>query len=185
MRGDRRIPATANGYLHLAAKLTGLSERKFLHIELFPGIIDRNVVMAGNKMAGSLVTMTTLNTEHLILIIDDEEAVREAVSDILGFANIRVLVAADGALGIELFRVHYQQIDLVLLDLSMPGLNGADTFQELRKIDPNARVVLSSGYDETEATRRFVGQGLTGFLQKPYNMKNLVHKVEEYLGSAQ
>lgn len=116
------------------------------------------------------------------MVIDDEEAVREAVSDILGFAGIQVLAAADGGSGIELFKAHQQQIDLVLLDLSMPGLNGAETFRELRKIDTAVKVILSSGYDEAEATRWFIGEGQVGFLQKPYNMKNLVQMVEGYLG---
>ncbi|HRQ38644.1 MAG TPA: response regulator [Chloroflexota bacterium] len=118
---------------------------------------------------------------QLVLIIDDEEAVREAVCDILGFAEIGVLTAVDGRTGIDLFKARRHEIDLVLLDLSMPGLNGADTFQELRKIEPAVKVILSSGYDEAEATRQFVGQGLAGFLQKPYNMKVLVQKVQEYL----
>lgn len=126
--------------------------------------------------------MVVKNMGQVVLIIDDEEAVREAVSDILGFAGVEVLAAVDGDMGIDLFKTHQHDIALVLLDLSMPGLNGADTFQELRKIDPSVRVILSSGYDEAEATRHFVGQGLAGFLQKPYNMKVLVHKVEEYLG---
>lgn len=126
--------------------------------------------------------MTVTDVNQLVLIIDDEEAVREAVSDILEFVGIGVLTAVDGVSGIDLFRAHQHEIDLVLLDLSMPGLNGADTFQELRKIDPTVKVILSSGFDEAEVTRQFVGQGLAGFLQKPYNMKDLVVKVREYLG---
>lgn len=117
-----------------------------------------------------------------ILLIDDEEAVREAVSDILGFAGFDVLTAVDGVTGIELFRNHYQQIALVLLDLSMPGLNGAETFTVLRQIDPQVQVLLSSGYDEAEAISHFVGTGLAGFLQKPYNMPRLVEVVKSYLG---
>ncbi|HXW01551.1 MAG TPA: response regulator [Anaerolineae bacterium] len=125
--------------------------------------------------------MAINETSSVVLVIDDEEAVREAVSDILEFEGIRVLTAVDGMVGIELFKAHHQEVCLVLLDLSMPGLNGADTFQALRQIDPAVRVVLSSGYDEAEATRQFVGQGLVGFLQKPYNMRHLVKKVKEYL----
>ncbi len=127
--------------------------------------------------------MVANKVNQLVMIIDDEEAVREAVSDILEFEGVQVLTAVDGITGIALFQQHHHDIDLVLLDLSMPGLNGVATFQELRQIDPHVQVVLSSGYDEAEATRHFVGQGLVGFLQNPYNMKNLVLKVKEYLGS--
>jgi DNA-binding NtrC family response regulator len=125
--------------------------------------------------------MSGTQTGQTVLVIDDEEAVREAVTDILEFEGVRVLTAVDGTTGIHLFSTYTQEINLVLLDLSMPGLNGAETFQELRKINPAVRVVLSSGYDEAEATRQFVGQGLVGFLQKPYSMRNLVHKLKEYL----
>lgn len=116
-----------------------------------------------------------------VLLIDDEEAVREAVADILAYSGLEVLTAVDGVTGIELFRNHYQEIALVLLDLSMPGLNGAETFTVLRQIDPNVQVLLSSGYDEAEATSYFVGAGLAGFLQKPYNMPRLVEVVLSYL----
>jgi DNA-binding NtrC family response regulator len=118
----------------------------------------------------------------LVLVIDDEEAVREAVTDILEFVGMGVMTAVDGISGIERFKAHQEEIDLILLDLSMPGLNGADTFCELRKIDPMAKVILSSGYDEAEATRHFVGQGLVSFLQKPYNLPVLVNMVRENLG---
>ena len=65
----------------------------------------------------------------------------------------------------------------MLLDLSMPGLSGEETFEALRAIDPSVRVLLSSGYSEAEATRRFVGRGLAGFLQKPYRPGALVEAV--------
>jgi len=127
--------------------------------------------------------MAVNEISQTVLVIDDEEAVREAVSDILEFEGVHVLTAVDGTTGIDLYKAHSQEVNLVLLDLSMPGLNGAATFQALRQIDPAVRVVLSSGYDEAEATRQFVGQELAGFLQKPYNMRHLVKKVKEYLAS--
>jgi DNA-binding NtrC family response regulator len=126
--------------------------------------------------------MMNVEKAQVVLVIDDEEAVRDAVTDILEFVGMVVMSAVDGISGIELFRAHQEEIDLVLLDLSMPGLNGADTFDELRKINPAAKVILSSGYDEAEATRYFVGQGVVSFLQKPYNMPVLVKKVRESLG---
>ncbi len=125
--------------------------------------------------------MTLKNKNHLVLVIDDEEAVREAVTDILEFAGFSVITAVDGEKGIELFKAHQQEVDLVLLDLSMPGLNGADTCREIRNIDPDAKIILSSGYDEALVSGQFVGQGLAGFLQKPYNMPLLVQKIQEYI----
>jgi PAS domain S-box-containing protein len=121
------------------------------------------------------------SVEGLVLVIDDEEAVREAVTDILELHGLDVVTAADGQTGIELFRQRSQEISLVLLDLSMPGLSGQETFRALRGIDPTVPVILSSGYNEHEATRRFVGKGLAGFLQKPYNLEGLVEKIQQYL----
>jgi len=69
----------------------------------------------------------------------------------------------------------------VLLDLSMPGLSGEDTFEALRRLNVDVRIVLSSGYSEAEATRRFVGRGLAGFLQKPYRPETLVETVRRAL----
>lgn len=129
----------------------------------------------------SRIIMKKRNPGHqTILVIDDEEAVREAVFDILGFEGWRVLTAVDGPAGIELFKICYREVDLVLLDLSMPGMSGAETFQKLKEIEPEVKVILSSGFDEAEVTRHFVGAGLAGFLQKPYDMQHLVKKVKEY-----
>lgn len=135
-----------------------------------------------------LLRVTTDMTETnqgdtVVLVIDDEEAVREAVTDILVFEGIQVITAVDGYQGIDLFKNQHTHIDLVLLDLSMPGINGADTYKALREINPDVKIILSSGFDEAEATKHFVGQGLAGFLQKPYKMKNLVIKIKEYLNS--
>lgn len=120
----------------------------------------------------------------LVLVIDDEEPVREAVTDILGLEGIEVITAASGASGIDLYRNQASDINLVLLDLSMPGLNGEETYHELRKINPKVRTLLSSGYHESEATHRFKGQGLAGFLQKPYSATTLVKAVWHHINQS-
>ena len=78
-----------------------------------------------------------------------------------------------------------EKIDVVLLDMQMPVMNGAETFQALRAIDPHVKVILSSGYNEIEATGRFVDQGLAAFLQKPYDLDTLVAKVRSVLTSTE
>jgi PAS domain S-box-containing protein len=118
---------------------------------------------------------------RLILVIDDEDPVREAVSDILDMEGIPVLAAADGAAGLELYYQRQAEIRLVLLDLSMPGLSGEETFHALRRINPDVRVVLSSGYSQTEAARRFTDQPVAGFLQKPYDVDALIAEVWRHL----
>ncbi len=117
----------------------------------------------------------------LVLVVDDEEAVREVINSVLEVAGFDTLVARDGAAAVQLFRENRTEIGLVLLDLSMPGLSGEQTFEELRRLDPTVRVLLSSGYSEAEATRRFVGRGLAGFIQKPYRPEHLVDAVRRAL----
>jgi CheY-like chemotaxis protein len=117
----------------------------------------------------------------VVLVVDDEEAVREVINSVLEAAAFDTLVARDGATAVQLFRDNGAEIGLVLLDLSMPGLSGEQTFEELRRLDPTVRVLLSSGHSEAEATRRFVGRGLAGFIQKPYRPEQLVDAVRRAL----
>jgi FixJ family two-component response regulator len=105
----------------------------------------------------------------LVLVIDDEEVVRDAVLAMLESQGFQARVASSGAEGVAIYRAYCDRVRLVLLDLSMPGLGGLETFELLRDIDPKVRVVLCSGYNEAEATRTFVGKGLAGFLHKPYD----------------
>ncbi len=121
------------------------------------------------------------NPRKIVLVIDDEEPVREAVSDILGMEGVDVLQAADGQTGIGVYQAHMAEIDLVLLDLSMPGLSGEDTLKELHQIDPQVRILLSSGYSESEVTYGLEQSGLVGFLQKPYRMDTLLEEVSRHL----
>ncbi|MFN8596290.1 MAG: response regulator [Anaerolineae bacterium] len=124
-------------------------------------------------------------TEPVLLVIDDEEPVRLAVTDILELSHWKVLTAASGEEGLDVYRQHQAEIDLVLLDLSMPGLSGDETFQRLRQIDPQVRVILSSGYDPVEVARRFSGQAHVGFIQKPYDDVKLAREVARYMDEDQ
>jgi len=117
----------------------------------------------------------------MVLVIDDDEFVREAITDILEHAAIPALTAVSGEEGIELYRQWMGEIDLVLLDMSMPGLDGAETFDQLYQIDPNVRVLLSSGYTEKEINRSFPQNSLLGFLQKPYDLEGLVSTIHRHL----
>jgi two-component system, cell cycle sensor histidine kinase and response regulator CckA len=97
----------------------------------------------------------------------------------LGFV---VLTAADGQEGVELYRVNKSRIAAVLLDMTMPRMNGEETFRELRRIQPNVRAILCSGYSEQEAADRFSGQGIAGFLQKPFGLDSISTQLQDVLG---
>jgi signal transduction histidine kinase/CheY-like chemotaxis protein len=117
-----------------------------------------------------------------VLVVDDEEAVRKVALRVLEQQGFRALLAADGKTALELYAKHATEIAAVLLDVTMPGLTGEQVFSELRRIRPDVRVVLTSGYSENEATATFTGDGLAGFLQKPWVPEDLVRVLREALG---
>ena len=96
----------------------------------------------------------------------------------------RVSCAEDGAQGLEVFGAHDGQFDLVLLDLTMPRMDGEHTFAELRQARPDVRVLITSGYDEQESTRRFSGGGIAGFVQKPLRHDELLNAVKRALAGS-
>lgn len=116
-----------------------------------------------------------------VLVIDDEEPVRVAVADILESEGLTVLTAANGKDGLDVYARHRDRIGVVLLDLSMPGLSGEETFMRLREIDPDVRVLLSSGYNQTEVIRRFGDSGYAGFIQKPYDDVQLLDHLRRFM----
>jgi PAS domain S-box-containing protein len=123
-----------------------------------------------------------LSGNGTILVVDDEKIVRETARITLERLGYRVLVAERGSAAIDVFKRHPGDIALVFLDLSMPGMGGEEVLPELRKIRPRARVVVSSGYSETETMRIFAGQDVSGFLQKPFTSRDIAEKVKAALG---
>ena len=121
-------------------------------------------------------------TQHgLILVIDDEPAVCEVVTEVLELAGIDSIVAGNGQEGIDIFKESYDKIDLVLLDLTMPGLSGEETFMQLREIDPEMRVIVSSGHSRHQTSATFGGIDGVDFLPKPYDFVALQSTVQDNL----
>jgi signal transduction histidine kinase/CheY-like chemotaxis protein len=119
--------------------------------------------------------------EGTVLVVDDEDTVRTIARVLLEHLGFSVLTADDGREGLEVFRRERARIRLVILDMTMPHLGGEETFRELRQIDPSVRVLLTSGYNEQEATSHFAGKGLAGFLQKPFSLDHLKERVRAAL----
>ncbi len=112
-----------------------------------------------------------------ILLVDDEEPVRRVGTRMLQRNGFTVLTASDGREGVTMFQAHADTIACVLLDMTMPRLDGEAAFREIRAIRPDAKVILCSGFSEQEATTRFLGKGLAGFLSKPYTQAELLSKL--------
>lgn len=108
-----------------------------------------------------------------MLVVDDEESVRALSRHMLERMGYDVVLAADGREGVTAFKSLADREPIVLLDLTMPHLDGAGTFREMRRIDSQVRVVLMSGYNEQTVTAQFAGKGLEGFIQKPFQYDEL------------
>ncbi len=116
---------------------------------------------------------------RVILVIDDEESVRELAQQMLEHFGFAVLTAASGQEGIDVFAEHADSISAVLLDLTMPDIGGDRVFDEIKKLRPKARIIISSGYSETADLGSLYDNGLAGYLQKPYVPQALVEKINQ------
>jgi DNA-binding NtrC family response regulator len=117
-------------------------------------------------------------SDGTVLVMDDEEGVRELAEATLRRAGFRVLLASDGREGLELFRRHADEIRAVLLDRTMPNISGDTVFEEIRRTQPDAVVILMSGYSEDRAIAQN-GKHLDAFLQKPFEPSALLDIVRQ------
>ena len=120
----------------------------------------------------------------MVLAIDDEISVCETVADMLDMSGYKVITAFSGKQGIELFQTHQHEIKVILLDLTMPGLSGEETYKRLRDLDGNIQIVVSSGHSQTQMSATFAGEPNIGFLPKPYNFQELERVVSACLQPA-
>jgi PAS domain S-box-containing protein len=140
---------------------------------LFPAL-----ARAARPAPAPIAASDALSGRGKVLIVDDEKIVRIAAGATLRRHGYEILEAECGRQAIDVFRADHHSIALVLLDLTMPGMTGEEAMRELQSIDRNVPVLLSSGFNEAEAVRRFIGKGLAGFIQKPYTSGALAAKVK-------
>ncbi len=171
------IVRTHGGALQVVSTLgTGTTFRM-----LFPVCEQREK----DEVVDMRIDETVAFANKLILVIDDEDDVRQVTAEILELSDIAVLQAANGMKGIELFRQHINEIDLILLDLSMPGMSGEEVLRQLWQLKPDVAVTLLSGYDQHEVTRRMGKDHTLSFLQKPYSMDGLLHEISHQFAKVQ
>jgi CheY-like chemotaxis protein len=116
-----------------------------------------------------------------VLLVDDEEMVASVGKDLLEALGYAALVAATGDQALNIYRAQRERIDLVVLDMIMPGMSGAETYLKLKGIDQAVKVLLSSGYSLDGEAEKMLRNGCRGFIQKPYSMKALATKLREAL----
>jgi two-component system, cell cycle sensor histidine kinase and response regulator CckA len=119
--------------------------------------------------------------DETVLLVDDEPIILEIAQTMLSELGYTVLTADNGETGIDLFERHRKEIDVVILDLIMPKMSGAETFDKIKSIDPAARVLLSSGYSRNGQAENLLKKGCSGFIQKPFNIFELSRKIREVL----
>jgi signal transduction histidine kinase len=133
---------------------------------LLPALCRAVETLNGNKLDDEWKGTGT------VLLVDDEEGVRAIGSEMLRELGFQVVLAEDGRDAVEVFKTR-NDIDLVVLDFTMPHMDGEQCFRELRLQNPELKVIMSSGFNQQEVTQRFVGKGLAGFIQKPYRLSAL------------
>jgi CheY-like chemotaxis protein len=121
--------------------------------------------------------------EETVLLIDDDEMVADVGEQILKNFGYGVVKATSGNSAIEVYRENQHRIDMVILDLILPDMGGGDTYDRLKEINPSIKVLLASGYDIDHQARDLLERGCDGFIQKPFNMDELLEKTREILGS--
>lgn len=119
--------------------------------------------------------------EGTVLVVDDEETARLAASMMLKKCSFEVLTAADGHSAVEVFQQHAGEIVLVLLDMTMPEMDGVEALRRMQSIRQDVRAILSSGYAQEALDADLEGARFAGFMQKPYQMADLLAKVREVL----
>ena len=126
-------------------------------------------------------SISSINGKGRILLVDDHQVIRAVTSDMLKSLGYEVVAARDGLEALDYFRLHDRDVDLVILDMIMPGLNARECFDRFKGINPGVKVVLSTGYVANNNVQEILDQGMVGFVQKPYMLSQLSLVVSEAL----
>ena len=118
-----------------------------------------------------------------ILLVDDEDIIIKVDRKLLKQMGYKVLIAKNGATALKIFTARHHRIDLVLLDIVMPDMNGDKVYTQMKKVQPDVKVLVSSGYSIDWQARKMLEAGCSGFIQKPFKMKQLAFHIREILSS--
>ena len=122
-----------------------------------------------------------LRGEETILLVDDADMILDVGKEILEALGYTAFIARSGKEAIEIYENNKEKIDLIILDMIMPGMGGAETYDRLKEINPDSKVLLSSGYSINGQATEILKQGCDGFIQKPFNIEKLSRKIREIL----
>lgn len=117
-----------------------------------------------------------------LMVVDDDRLVREFSSRALRKLGYKVTACADGVEGVRFYRDHHQEIDMVIMDMIMPNMDGRAAFRELKKINPEVRVLLASGFAVESEAQECMREGALEFLTKPFTLEDLSRIIKLYVG---
>ncbi len=130
-----------------------------------------------------LATAEIIKGEETILLVDDEKNILDVSAELLASLGYTVITAAGGKEAVDIYRDKKDEIDLVVLDMVMPGMRGGEAYDVLKKINPNVKVILSSGYSIDKGAKEIIARGGNDFIQKPFKIEILSQKIREVLGT--
>lgn len=148
--------------------------------------LSNSILKSGNSsiMPGLSSNLKTAGKANLVLIADDDIIMRRVAEVVLEKAGYKVLVASDGDEAINIYKEKHNSIAGVFLGNSMPGMSGIETFDEMKKINPDVKALLISGNDEdNDEVKQAIAHGMCGFVKKPYTMVDLNKKARDLLGA--
>jgi CheY-like chemotaxis protein len=119
--------------------------------------------------------------DETILLVDDEDSLRKLGSRMLKNLGYKVLTASNGEDAVELFRQNWGEVDLVVMDLGMPGMGGKKALEAILAFDPKAKVVIASGYSANGQVKDALGSGASGYVAKPFRRMELINAVRKVL----
>jgi CheY-like chemotaxis protein len=118
-----------------------------------------------------------------VLVVDDEYNIRSMMKEIMEMSGLRVFTAGNGRDGVNIFERNKKEIDLIVMDMVMPVMDGRAAFNEIRKLDPKQKIFIISGYSQREDLQDMLDSGAVGFLRKPFQVKEIVERIDEILSS--
>ncbi|NOX36070.1 MAG: response regulator [Calditrichaeota bacterium] len=116
-----------------------------------------------------------------ILVVDDEYNIRSMLKEVLEMKRYEVFTAGNGKEGVEIFKRYANEIDLVILDMVMPVMDGRTAFMEIKKVKPDQKVLIISGYAQRENLEEILEKGASAFMRKPFQIEDILHKVQDIL----
>ena len=151
--------------------------------ELGHGTIFKIYIPASSKelLKETATSESIVKGSETILLVDDEKSVLDVCEEILAAIGYNVFAASNGEEALSIYKANKNSINLVILDMIMPGLSGGETYDALKLIKPDVKVMLSTGYSISDQAKKIMERGCQSLIQKPFRMDDLSQKIREVL----